>query len=108
MSDDGTIDRSIQDDFDHSQATVVFVIGLLSVVMCQILGPVALLMGNKYRAACAEVGVEPDGLGTAGWVLGIVGTVLLCITLGILLLYFGFICVYMIFVVFFVAGMAAL
>ena len=93
MSDDGTIDRSIQDDFDHSQATVVFVIGLLSVVMCQILGPVALLMGNKYRAACAEVGEEP---------------VLLCITLGILLLYFGFFCVYMIFVVFFVAGMAAL
>ena len=109
MSDDGDltppIDESI--DFDHSQATIVFVLGLLSVVMCAICGPIALIRGNKYRQACAEAGVEPEGLGQAGWVLGIVGTVLLCISLGILLIYFGFLCIYIVFIILFV-GAAAL
>ena len=109
MSDDGELMGSLEDDFDHSQATVIFILGLLSVVMCQICGPIALIMGNKYRAACAEVGVEPDGMATAGWILGIVGTVLLCITLAILLVYFGFLCLYIVGIFFFVflAGVGA-
>lgn len=109
MSDDGELTPSIYDDvdFDHSQATVIFVLGLLSVVMCAICGPIALIMGNKYRRACAEVGVQPEGLGQAGWILGIVGTILLCISLVILLIYFGFICVYIIIIILFV-GVATL
>lgn len=78
----------MSDDFDHSQATTVFVLGLLGVLLCQFLAPVAFIMGNKYKKACAMEGVEPEGLGTAGWVLGLVGSILLCLTFVILALYF--------------------
>ena len=81
----------MSEDFDHSQATTVFVLGLLGVLMCQLLAPVAFIMGNSYRKACAMEGVEPEGLGTAGWVLGIVGTALLALTFVFLCLYFVFI-----------------
>lgn len=32
---------------DHGQATTIFVLGLLGVIMCQVLAPVAFFMGNK-------------------------------------------------------------
>jgi len=88
------------EDVDHSQATTIFVLGLISVIMCNVLGPVALYLGNKYRQECAAAGVPPEALGTAGWVLGIVGTVILILTVVFLLVYFACICVF--FVVFFV------
>lgn len=74
-------------DFDHSQATVIFVIGLLSVLMCAFLGPVAFLMGNSYRKNCAAFDVRPEGLGTAGWILGIIGTIQLGLVLLLVLIY---------------------
>jgi hypothetical protein len=77
-------------DFDHSQATVVFVLGLVGLLACQLLGPVALILGNKYRRECALAGEAPQGLGTAGWVLGIIGTVYFCILLLVALLYIVF------------------
>jgi len=64
---------------DHSKATVIFVLGLLGVITCPLMGPFALLMGNKYKAECAEAGEPMEGMGTAGWVMGIVGTVLLVV-----------------------------
>jgi hypothetical protein len=82
------------EEVDHSRATTIFVLGLLSLVMCQILGPVALVMGNSYRKECAYAGVEPEGLGTAGWVMGIISSILMVFTFGILLLYFLFICLF--------------
>jgi len=79
------------EEVDHSRATTIFVLGLLSLVMCQILGPVALVMGNSYRKECAYAGVEPEGLGTAGWVMGIISSILMVISfvifLGVILLY---------------------
>ena len=96
MSDDGetTFDLESIQEVDHSQATLIFVLGLLSVVVCAFCGPFALYLGQKYRTACAASGVAPDGLGTAGWVLGIIGTVLSLIWLIFLVIYVGFICVY--------------
>jgi hypothetical protein len=84
------------EDVDHSQATTIFVLGLISVIMCNVLGPVALYLGNKYRQECAAAGVNPEGLGTAGWVLGIVGTVILILTAVFLLVYFACVCVFFI------------
>lgn len=64
---------------DHPQSTVVFVLGLLSVIGFTILGPVAWLMGNSARKQVRE---RPEqyragGLLTAGWVMGIIGTAMM-------------------------------
>ena len=60
-----------------NDAIVIFVLGLLGLVVCQILAPVAWRKGNTYRNVCMIGGMQPDGLGVAGRWLGIVGTVLL-------------------------------
>lgn len=64
-----------------SDATTVFILGLLGILVCQLLAPVAWSKGNTYRQVCMIHGVEPDGLGVAGRVLGIVGTGLLVLSL---------------------------
>lgn len=76
-----------------NKATIIFVLGLLSVITCQILGPVAIIMGNSYMKECVALGIEPDGLAKAGRILGIVGTVLFGLSLVIAALYFVFIAV---------------
>lgn len=64
---------------DHPQSTVVFVLGLLSLFFGGITGPFALFMGRSARREIASrPGVYRDGgLLTAGWVMGIIGTVYL-------------------------------
>lgn len=67
--------------------------GILSVVLCQVLGPFAWVMGNNELAAIDGGRRPPENRGTAnaGRILGIVGTVLLGIGLvvGIAFLMFG-------------------
>ncbi|MEZ6197663.1 MAG: DUF4190 domain-containing protein [Planctomycetota bacterium] len=65
--------------------TTIFVLGLLSIILCQILGPIAWIMGNSHRAACRRAGVEPDGLATGGWVMGIIATGILAFSFIIIL-----------------------
>jgi hypothetical protein len=77
---------------NNQQGTTVFVIGLLSLVMCQLLGPVAFMMGNSYVAECRAAGVEPDGMGTAGRIMGIIASVFLVLQLAFVVLYVGMIC----------------
>jgi hypothetical protein len=52
----------------------LFVIGLLGVVLCQFLGPVAWYLGSSYVRGCRFDGVEPNSYGQVGRVLGMVGT----------------------------------
>lgn len=73
----------------HPQSTTILVLGILSIVCCQILGPVAWIMGNK---AVKEIDANPgaySGRETAniGRILGIIGTVLLAIGLVIAIIY---------------------
>lgn len=72
-----------------SDATTVFILGLLGIILCQILAPIAWVKGNTYVQCCAIAEVQPDGLGVAGRVMGIVGTVLLVLSLLWLLFVFG-------------------
>lgn len=64
---------------EHPQGTTVLILGILSLVACQILGPFAWSMGNK---ALEEIDRDPlrysnrSNVNT-GRILGIVGTVLL-------------------------------
>lgn len=64
---------------EESQAVVILVLGILSIVLCQILGPIAWVMGNTELASIDAGRRSPDnrGLATAGKVIGIVGTVFL-------------------------------
>jgi len=62
-----------------SQAIVAFVLGIFSVVMLPVLGPVAIVVANRTlrKVETGEIPPESRGLATAGRVLGIIGTVLL-------------------------------
>ena len=59
--------------------TMVFVVGLLSLILCHILGPVAWIMGNSYEQRCRAMGVAPEGMAQAGKVMGIIGTILIAL-----------------------------
>ncbi|HVF59431.1 MAG TPA: DUF4190 domain-containing protein [Thermoanaerobaculia bacterium] len=70
-------------DKPSSQAVTALVLGILSFVCCQILGPVAWYLGNQEQRSIRE-GRSPaagQGFATAGVILGIIGTVLLVFTL---------------------------
>lgn len=71
------------------RAALVFVLGLLSIVMCQILGPFAWIMGKKDMAKIEAGSMDPTGRGLtqAGMICGIVGTVLLCLSLVFMVLW---------------------
>ncbi len=74
---------------EASQAVVVLVLGILSLVLCQVLGPVAWVMGNSELASI-DAGRRPPenrGLAMAGKVIGIVATVLLVGGIGVFLLF---------------------
>lgn len=64
---------------DHPKATTVLVLGILGVVMCQVIAPFAWVMGRRTVAEIDASGGALGGRGSAqaGYVLGIVGTVLL-------------------------------
>jgi len=68
---------------EASQATTVLVLGILGLVVCQILGPFAWVMGNKELEAIDAGRRAPENRGTAnaGRILGIIATVLLAVTL---------------------------
>jgi hypothetical protein len=76
---------------NDSQATLALVLGILSVVCCAILGPVAIFIGNASRQRIQASGatIGGGGMATAGFVLGIIGTVFLI--LGIIYVIFAII-----------------
>ena len=64
---------------NDSQATLALVLGIISVVCCYLLGPVALFIGNSSRQRIQASGgtIGGGGMATAGFILGIIGTVFL-------------------------------
>jgi hypothetical protein len=70
---------------EASQATTVLVLGIIGIVLCQLLGPIAWVMGNNELAAIDSGRRPPENRGTAnaGRILGIISTVLFA--LGIVL-----------------------
>ncbi len=65
--------------YQHSSATTILVLGILSLVVCSVLGPFAWHQGNQelQRIQAGLVDPSTHGMVTAGRVCGIVGTVLL-------------------------------
>ena len=78
---------------EDSQATTILVLGILSLVICQILGPIAWVMGNNELAGIDAGRRPPQNRGTAqaGRILGIISTVLMIIGVAFLfiLLFIG-------------------
>jgi hypothetical protein len=64
---------------EQSQAATALVLGILSIVLCQLLGPVAWKLGSDEIRAITEGRRPPEGLGLAqaGRICGIVGSCLL-------------------------------
>ena len=78
---------------EASQATTILVLGIIGIVLCQILGPIAWVMGNNELAAIDAGRRAPENRGTAnaGRILGIIGTVLLALSIiAVILLFIGF------------------
>lgn len=66
---------------DHPQGTIILILGILSLVCIQLLGPVAWIMGNR---AIREIDANPGaytnrGTVNAGRICGIIGTALLVV-----------------------------
>jgi hypothetical protein len=64
----------------------IFIMGLLSIVLCQLLGPMAWSQGNAYMRYCAISEVKPDGMAVAGRIMGMIGTFFLVLNLGLVCL----------------------
>ena len=64
------------------RGTMILVLGILSLVCCQLLGPVAFFMGNGDLKAMDEGRMDPQGrdLTNIGKILGIIGSVLLVVS----------------------------
>lgn len=64
---------------EPSQSVTVFILGILSLIVCQFLGPFAWKMGNDEVRAITEGrrSAENLGLAQAGRICGIIGTGLL-------------------------------
>ncbi|WP_220793378.1 DUF4190 domain-containing protein [Nocardioides stalactiti] len=74
---------------DHPKATTVLILGILGMAVCQILAPVAWVMGSRVKKEIEASGGRYAGSSqvTVGWILGIVGTVLMILGLLFFILY---------------------
>lgn len=70
-----------------SQATTALVLGILGLVCCGVLAPIAWYLGNEELKAinAGRLPSTTEGMARAGMILGIIGTVLLAIGLAFLL-----------------------
>lgn len=85
---------------DDTMRIVVLVLGIVSMWTCQLLGPVALVLGyNQYRIGRDE-GREADPLIIAGMVLGGVATAMLLFAVLLMALYCGGMGLYVVFMIF--------
>ena len=71
---------------DHPQATLILVLGILGLVLCQVISPFAWVMGNRVVAEIDASNGQLGGRGqaNAGRICGIVGTFLIGLSLLIL------------------------
>lgn len=85
---------------DHPQATMVMILGILGLVVVQLCAPFAWYIGSKAKKEIAAGAPYRDGGQLqAGWIMGIIGSVLLILTtIGII--------IYVIFVVVMLGALA--
>ena len=74
---------------EQSQAVTALVLGILSVIVCQLLGPFAWKLGSDELRGIAEGRRPAEGLSMAqaGRITGIIGTCLLAVGVAFLLFF---------------------
>ncbi len=77
-------------------STTALVLGILGVTLCGLCAPFAWSIGAKARREARAKGMEPDGTATGGWVLGIIGSIMLILAI-----------LWVVFVLLMAGGMAA-
>lgn len=75
------------------RGTLILVLGILSIVLCAICGPIAWIMGNGDIREMKAGRMDPEGMGltTAGKICGIVGTVFMILGLIYIVVMFLFV-----------------
>jgi cytosine/uracil/thiamine/allantoin permease len=75
----------------ESRSTTILVLGILGLVLCQVLGIVAWVMGSNLRKEALAAGYPEPGQAKAGRICGIIATALLALFAGffVLLLIIG-------------------
>lgn len=70
-------------NYQPHRGVLLLVLGILSLVLCQLLGPVAWIMGkgDLQKIDAGQMDPEGRGLTQAGMVIGIVSTVLMILGL---------------------------
>lgn len=73
------------------KATTILVLGIISLICCQLLGPVAWALGSTElkRIRAGQVSVHDEGVTKAGMILGIISSIFLILALGWMLLFGG-------------------
>jgi hypothetical protein len=75
---------------EHPKGTTILVLGILSLFICGVvLGPIALVMGSNARremAAQPNVNWTNRGSVTAGWICGMIATILYGIAILVIIL----------------------
>lgn len=77
------------------RGAIILTLGILSLVICAILGIIAWVMANNDLRLMNAGQMDPSGRGItqAGKICGMIGTILMCIGLGFAVLYFLFVIV---------------
>ncbi|MCS7158876.1 MAG: DUF4190 domain-containing protein [Gemmatales bacterium] len=75
---------------------LILILGILSIVVCGLLGPFALIMGSLDLAKMRQGRMDKSGyqVTLAGWILGIISTTLMVVC--VLFVYFAFLLGFMI------------
>ncbi len=65
------------------RGVLILVLGILGLIVCQLLAPVAWIMGKGDMAQIDSGQMDPEGRGLtqAGMILGIVGTIVIVLSL---------------------------
>jgi hypothetical protein len=68
---------------DHPRATVALILGILGIVACSVVAPFALVIGRRAVKEIDASGGRLGGRGMAqaGFILGVIGTVILALSL---------------------------
>jgi uncharacterized membrane protein YjgN (DUF898 family) len=65
----------------ESRGTTVLVLGILGLAVCQILGPIAWIMGNSLQRDALAGGYPMPGNARAGRILGMISTGLMALAI---------------------------
>ena len=68
-----------------SRGTTILILGILGLVLCQLLAPVAWIMGRTLQRDAEAAGWPEPTTGKAGRICGIIGTAILAIPVAVLL-----------------------